>query len=113
VLVEALVLRCDERVADNWRNLIELDDGSTLETDLGDEAAIGGVELRCLARRVLIQDFDRGTPAGATDERPARIEESDGEGDRERGTDEGSADDARMPRSKTSERGRQTLRIGR
>ena len=71
VVVEALVLGDDERVAHVLRDLVELDERAALEPDLGDEAAVGGVELRRLLRRVLVEHLDRRTRAAATDERPA------------------------------------------
>src|SRR5205085_12624467 len=77
MLVKSLVLGRDEGVANDAGNLVELDDGTTLETDLGDEATVRRVELRCLTRRVLVQDFDGRAATGAANERPTGVEEAD------------------------------------
>ena len=60
VLVEALVFGDDERVADERRDVGDLDERAPLEPELGDEAAVGGVELRRLVRLVVVE---RARPA--------------------------------------------------
>ena len=74
VLVEALVLGADERVLHDFRNLVDFDERSSLETQLSDESAVNCVELRRLVRRVLAEDLDRWALAAATDESPGTIE---------------------------------------
>ena len=59
---------------------VDLDQRASLEPELGDEASVGRVELRRLARLVVLERVDRRTPPGATDHRPARVAEAGAEG---------------------------------
>src|SRR5206468_6035842 len=51
--VEALVLGGDERLPDREGDLVEREHGATLETELADQAAIGGEDLRRLHLHVV------------------------------------------------------------
>jgi len=77
VLVEALVLGGDERVLHDLRNLVDLDEGSPLEPELGDEATVYRVKLGRLMRRILGEDFNRRALIAATDEGPTRVNGAD------------------------------------
>ena len=90
------------------RDLVDLDERAALEPELGDEAAVGRVELRRLARLVLVEHLDRRTRAGAADERPARVAEADGEGDEKKAKSDaepressGGADGSRLARTES------------
>ena len=96
VLVESLVLGRDERLANDRGNLLELHDRAPLETDLGDEAAVRGVQLGRLTGGVLVEHFDRWAASGPADEGPARVKQSNRKGNPERGTDEQAPHDSRM-----------------
>ena len=58
VLVEALVLGGDEGILHDLGNLVDLDEGAALKTQLGDEPSVDRVELGSLVRCVLAQNFD-------------------------------------------------------
>src|SRR6266550_5446594 len=73
VLVEALVFGADERVLHDLRNLVDLDQCASLETKLGDEPAVDGVELRGLVRSVLAEDLNRRALAATADESPRPV----------------------------------------
>src|SRR5262249_11542188 len=70
MLVEALVLGDDERVLHGARDLLERHERAALEPDLGDEAAVGGVELARLRGRELIELARIGARAAAAHEHP-------------------------------------------
>src|SRR5690606_434574 len=70
----------DEGVADDLRDVLDLHQRAALEADLGQEAAVGGVELGGLVRRVVVEDRRRGAGAAAADERPAGEERAGCEG---------------------------------
>ena len=100
VLIEPLVLRHHERVPDERRDLVDLQQRASLEPELGDEAAVDRVELRRLAGLVLIEHGDRGTGAGSADERPARKAEAYDECEAEREADGEPAQELRVPSTK-------------
>ena len=83
VLVEPLVLGDLERLADDDRDVAQGDERAALESDLGDEAAVSSVELRGLARGVVLEDVDRRTLIATTDEGPAGVSQAEAEGDEE------------------------------
>ena len=53
VLVESLILGADERVLNDFRDLVDLHQRASLETKLGDESSVDRIELRRLVWRVL------------------------------------------------------------
>ena len=83
VLVEALVLGVDERILNDLRDLVDLDQRAALETKLGDESPVDSVELRRLVRRVLSQALDRRALISPADEGPCAVDRPNAEGDEE------------------------------
>src|SRR5205823_7750914 len=77
VFVEALVLNGEERIAQHGRNVRDLDERAPLESELGDEASVGGEELRGLPGLVVVELLDGGALAGAAHERPTGVREAD------------------------------------
>ncbi len=68
--VEPFVLGDDERLLNRGRYLIDLDERSPLEPELGDESAVSRVELGRLSRGVVIERIHRGTLSAAAHESP-------------------------------------------
>ncbi len=64
---EPLVLGDDERVADGHRDLAECQQRPPLESELSQEAAIGGIQLRRLPRLIRVEDIDCRTAAAVAD----------------------------------------------
>ncbi len=95
MVVEALVLGDDEGVAHGRGDVGELDEGAALEPDLGDEAAVGGVELGGLPGRELVEDGDGGALSAAADERPRGVGEPGPERDAEDAEEEHGSRQAR------------------
>ena len=95
VLVEALVLGGDERGLDHRGHLGQGHDGAPLLAQLGDEAAVGGVDLGGLVRVVAAELVDGGAAVAGTGPGPRRRQ--DGQHERCHG-EEGDHDDATRAR---------------
>jgi len=76
--VEALVLGGDERLPDREGDLVEREHGATLETELADQAAIGGEDLRRLHLHVVAgpdETRDAGAMLAGADAGPGAVGE--------------------------------------
>src|SRR5437763_21866 len=100
VLVKALILGGDEGILNDLRNLVYLDEGPALETELRDEAPIDCVQLRRLVRRVLSENFDRRTLVAAADQCPAGVDSANAGCDQKRERKQRHSDERGMPLAK-------------
>ena len=79
VLVEPLVFGADERRPHERRHLTERHHGAPLQAEIGDQPAVGGVDLRGLVGVVSAQLVDGGTAVAGTGPGPGRDHHCDGE----------------------------------
>ena len=77
--IEALVFGDDKRLLDGKRDLIQLDEGAPLESELGDESPVGGVQFGGLARRVIVESVDGRALPPSTHEGPGAVTETQSE----------------------------------
>ena len=73
MVVEPLVFGDYESLLHRERNLVEFNESPALVAELGDEAAVSGVEFRGLAGRVVVERLDRRTFAAATNQSPGAV----------------------------------------
>src|ERR1051325_1418706 len=96
VFPEAPVFGHHECVLNDLRDVLDVHDRSFLESELGDEATVRGIQLRGLSRLVLVEDLYRGAASGPTDHCPRRVAEADAHGKEEAEREERPANQRRV-----------------
>src|SRR5690606_26895159 len=104
VLIEALVLRHYERIPHDRRNLLDGNEGASLDPELGDESPVSGIYLGCLPRLVALEDLHRWACSATANQRPCAVCRSQAEREQEHACEKHTADESRMALDEAAER---------